>query len=259
MTENELNRPEPTSEAQPLQPSKKPGNGVDGEAVKPRKRSTKRKVVVEKPDVDSQSLERPPLQKGSDNLFESAVADRSQPAPKPPMTHFSLARSSSPPSMAFMTKPRETAAGFSLWMLALPYGTAQQGEQFSYPVAGLETAKSIMRECPKLANIRRSEVRLTCDANGKFCLLEIPADPAPTVAGENKRRSLLGAIAASESRFVVLERTAGLWTATEAVSAFPVEWPDQSLFELCKLVYRDDLISDLDHPILQRFRKKPPL
>jgi hypothetical protein len=131
-------------------------------------------------DSDS-DLETPKIQSaGNFPSIKDAYADMSQPPPAPPVEHLSLDHSSSPPRAAFRVKPRE-GNGFFLWMFNLPFNTAMQGEAFTHPIAA-SLREQLMKECPALVP-KRFEIRLTLDASGKYSLLEVPADPAPTVRG----------------------------------------------------------------------------
>jgi hypothetical protein len=113
-----------------------------------------------------------------------------------------------------------------------------------------------LRECPALVP-KRFEIRLILEANGTHSLLEVPVDPTPIAKREEIRQSLLRLIKRSEGEWTVPEKlVSGKWGATPAAHAFPVPWPEQSLGELSTLTYQDGLIASMDHPILQRYRKK---
>jgi hypothetical protein len=200
-------------------------------------------------------LEGPKIQPaGSFPSIEDAFADMSQPPPAPPVQHLLLEHSSTPPRAAFRTQPR-VRAGIHLWMFALPYGTAMQGEAFVHPIV-VALREPLIRACPALTP-RRFEIRLILEASGKYSLLEVPADPALTTRGEETRQSLLRLIEHTEVEWTVPEKLAGgKWGATTAAYFAPTPWPAQSLHELSTLTYRDALIASMDHPILQRYRKK---
>ena len=55
---------------------------------------------------------------------------------------------------------------------------------------------------------------------------------------------------------IVMKGADGNWGATDAAMAFPVTWLPQSLLELAGTTYDPDMITTMEHPTLQRFRKK---
>ena len=59
-----------------------------------------------------------------------------------------------------------------------------------------------------------------------------------------------------ESISVVAERLAGQWGTTPAAHEYPVVWLDQEIADLANVVYSEDLLTSMDEPYLQRFRKK---
>ena len=199
---------------------------------------------------------KPKIQSGKTPSVEDAFADMSEPPPAPPVVLLVLNRSSSPPKGAFRARPRE-GKGVFLWMFNIPYGEGQEGETFVHPiVASLRT--QILQECPALIPVR-FEIRLIRSAIGKFSLLEIPADPAKTKNGEATRQSLLQVVKRAEKEAIVATKTAGsggTWCPQEGEVAIPDEWPEQSLLTLVGTTYEADLITDMNHPVLERFRLK---
>jgi hypothetical protein len=100
---------------------------------------------------------------------------------------------------------------------------------------------------------------LLFEASGKYSLLEVAADPAPTRRGEATRQSLLAALATIEKKremMLATKGTDGNWGAVDAAIAFHVIWPAQSLFELAGSTYDPDMITSMDHATLERFRKR---
>jgi len=199
-------------------------------------------------------LEAPEIQPaGNFPSVDDAFADMSEPPPAPPTQHFLLAHSSTPPRAAFRVQPR-VGVGTHLWMFNVPYGTTGEGEAFVHPIIAT-LREQLTRECPALIP-QRFEVRLILEANGKYSLLEVPADPGPTKRAEDIRQSLLRMIEHGENEWTVPAKQAGLWGGVLAAYDSPVVWPAQTLRELSRLTYRDALITIMDHPILQRYRKK---
>ena len=207
-------------------------------------------------DDDDTPARGPDIQPpGSFPDISEAFADMSEPPPAPRIRHSKMKRSSVPPQEAFRVQ-RRIGNGVFLHMFPLPYGTALQGEAFDYPfVAPLK--ERLARECPQLVQ-KRYEIRLLRCASGAYSLLEVPADHAPTKRGEDTRKSLLRALEHGEMESVVVQKVAGLWTWQPSTYDIPKDWNDleQSIFELATLTYQADLIGDMDHPVLQRFRKK---
>ena len=99
-------------------------------------------------------------------------------------------------------------------MFALPYGEALQGEAFVHPIVA-SLREPILRECPALVP-KRYEIRLILEASGKYSLLEVPADPAPTKKGEETRQSLLGDRSRGEGSGWSRRSWRGQWGATPA-------------------------------------------
>ena len=192
---------------------------------------------------------------GSFPSVDDAFADMSKPPPAPPIEHLRLDHSSTPPRGAFRVQPRE-GEGFFLWMFAIPYGEALQGEAFVHPIIAT-LRESIMRECPALVP-KRFEIRLIREASGKYSLLEVPADPLQTKRAEDTRQSFLKLIARGERECIVGEKLAGNWVVTPAATELPDEWPEQTLGQLVRLTYLEGLVATMDNPILLRFRKKIP-
>jgi hypothetical protein len=141
-------------------------------------------------------------------------------------------------------------------MFNMPFGTAGRGEAFTYPVAAA-LREQLMKECPQLVP-KRFEIRLCVEAGTdlKYSLLEVSADPAGTVKAENTRLSLLRLIERAEEEWTIGEKFAGIWGGTPSAYVYPVVWLEQSLKLLSDLVYLPPMIRDMNHPILQRFRKK---
>jgi len=199
---------------------------------------------------------KPQIQSGKTPSIEDAFADMSEPPPAPPVVLLVLDRSSSPPKGAFRVQPRQ-GKGVFLWMFAIPYGESQTGEAFVHPIVAT-LRPQILRECPALTPVR-FEIRLIRGATGKFSLLEIPADPAKTKKGEATRQSLLQLIEYGEKGAIVATKdpgAGGTWCPQEAEVVIPNEWPEQSLLKLVGTTYKADLISDMDHAVLERFRLK---
>jgi hypothetical protein len=200
-------------------------------------------------------IEAPKIQPaGNFPSFKDAFADMSKPPPAPPPQLLVLERSSTPPKGAFRVQPRQ-GPGLHLWMFALPYGTAMQGEAFIHPIVAA-LREPLMRECPALVT-KRYEIRLILGANGKYALLEVPADKFSTKKAEDARQSLLKLIGLAEGGCTIGEKVpGGNWGATPALCAFPDTWPAQSLVELAASTYDPDMVTNMNNPILQRFRKQ---
>jgi hypothetical protein len=60
----------------------------------------------------------------------------------------------------------------------------------------------------------------------------------------------------AEAGWMIAEKFAGIWGATPAACEYPLVWLPQSLKTLADLVYGPSMIRSMDHPLLQRFRKK---
>jgi hypothetical protein len=203
------------------------------------------------PETVLKALEIQPV--GDFPGIADALADMSQPAPKPPIEHLLLKHNSVPPKAAFRVQPRQ-GAGLYLWMVSLPFGTAQEGEAFTHPIVG-SLRESLIKECENLIP-KRYEIRLIFDASQKYSLLEVAADPAHTKQGEENRQSLLRLLARAEEQWTLGSRAAGLWTATPSAFDFSIEWPTQTLAELAGRTYSGLLIRDLDNVIIRRYRKR---
>jgi hypothetical protein len=203
------------------------------------------------------TIERPPIQPAASVYsVKDAIANMWEPPLKPPTDPGVMRHSSTLPSVAFRTKPR-VGDGFFLWMVSTPFGEAKQGESFTRPVVG-PLIVDLRKECPTLF-AKRYEIRLVLSAGDnehKYSLLEVPADPLPTRRGEDNRRSMMKAIQHSEAEWVVAERLAGQWGTTPAAHEYPVVWLDQEIADLANVVYSEDLLTSMDEPYLQRFRKK---
>jgi hypothetical protein len=101
------------------------------------------------------------------------------------------------------------------------------------------------------------EIRLILGANGKYALLQVPADKFSTKKAEDARQSLLKLIGLAEGGCTIGEKVpGGNWGATPALCAFPDTWPAQSLVELAASTYDPDMVTNMNNPILQRFRKQ---
>ncbi len=198
---------------------------------------------------------KPEIQPGKTPSIEDAFADMSKPPPAPPAVLLVLDRSSSPPKGAFRVQLRQ-GAGVFLWMFATPYGESQTGEPFVHPIVA-SLRSQILLECPALIPVRY-EIRLVRSAIGKFSLLEIPADPMKTKKAEATRQSLLQVIEYAERRSTLATKepgAGGTWCPQEGVF-IPDEWPEQSLLKLVGTTYKADLVTDMDHSVLERFRLK---
>jgi hypothetical protein len=53
-----------------------------------------------------------------------------------------------------------------------------------------------------------------------------------------------------------VKTSAGLWATTRGAIDFPDVWPEQTIGELVRLSYDGELITTIDHAILQRYRIK---
>jgi hypothetical protein len=214
-------------------------------------------AVVGESAIEPEPLEKPEIQPaGNFPSFQDAIADMSEPPPAPRVQLFVLNRSSAPPKAAFCVQPR-VGKGLHIWMFAIPYGDSVSGEAFANPIIS-SLRESLLRECPALVP-KRFEIRLLFDASGKYSLLEVPTDPFPTRKREATRQSLLAALATIEKKremMLVTKGTDGNWGAVDAVIAFPVICPAQSLFELAGTTYDPDMITSMDHATLERFRKR---
>jgi hypothetical protein len=114
-----------------------------------------------------------------------------------------------------------------------------------------------VKECPTLL-IKRYEIRLTIDAGGKPAFLEVQADPAGNETGENNRQSLLRVLAYAEQHWILAVKTkGGLWGWNDAATDAPLILPTQSFRELADLTYLGSLLVDMNHLVLQRFRRAP--
>jgi hypothetical protein len=115
--------------------------------------------IEQEPDPAPDAPEIQPA--GDFPSIEDAFADISEPPPAPPIQHLRLDHSSTPPRGAFRVQPRD-GEGVFLWMFAIPFGEAMQGEAFVHPIIAA-LRKPILRECPALIP-KRFEVRLIREA-----------------------------------------------------------------------------------------------
>jgi hypothetical protein len=230
-------------------------NGVIRAAAGEEEAEAEEDPLADKPEIQAE---------GDFPTVDDAFADMSEPPPQPPDTLFVLDRSSAPPKATFRVQKRVqvldasgkfVGKGTYLWMFRIPFGEALQGEAFVHPIVASLRAQ-LVRECPALIPVR-FEIRLLFDASGKYSLLEVPADPAPTRKGEETRQSLLGVIAqAEEACTLAVKQVGGKWGARPGAIYFPEKWPKQTLEELVRSTYKEDLIARMDNAILQRFRMK---
>jgi hypothetical protein len=239
----------PFNGADPVAAARKAARAAS--AAKAREAKARKKAEGAAADVKAPEIQPA----GNFPGIDDALADMSQPPPKPPAEHLLLKHSSTPPRAAFRARPRE-GAGIFLWMVSLPYGTAQEGESFVHPIAA-SLRNPLAEECPALVP-KRYEIRLIFDASRKYSLLEVAADPAHSERGEDNRQSLLRLLVLAEKQWILGERMSGLWVATPSAYEFSIEWPAQPLPELVARTYSDSIIRGMDCPILQRFRKRKP-
>ena len=230
-------------------------NGAIGAASGESEAEAEEDPLADKPEIQAE---------GDFPTVDDAFADMSEPPPQQPVTHFVLDHSSAPPKASFRAQPRVRVLdasgkfvekGTYLWMFRIPFGEALQGEAFVHPIVASLRAQ-LVQECPALIPAR-FEIRLLFDASGKHSLLEVPADPAPTRKGEETRQSLLGVIGQAEKACTVaVKQVGGKWGAVPGAIYFAEKWPAQTLEELVRTTYKDDLITRMDNAILQRFRMK---
>jgi hypothetical protein len=238
------------------------GNGADPKPppISESKRGGKTKLEIVSPAASEAAsppadLQPPPIQP-ADKPFtiDDCFADMSQPPPVPPQKYSVLRHSGSLPKAAFRVLPRE-GDGVFLTMISLPFGEAEPGQSFNYPIVNL-LRESVERECPTLI-VKRFEIRVAIDAAGKPSLIEVPADPLKNAVGESNRRSLLFTIELAESRSIIANKiTGGSWSWIEAGEAFEPTGLVQTQRELTKSTYAPDFITDMDQMVLRRFRGK---
>jgi hypothetical protein len=246
---------EPELEAPPIAVNDAdPAPLSDAEKVKV-KGARARKAKAE-PKPEPASPDAPSIQpKGDFPNLEDAFADMSKPASTPPILHGIIGHSPIPPRSAFRVVPRD-GSGLFLWMCSLPYGEALKGESFGYPVHGSLRDK-LAEECPNLI-LKRFEIRLVIDAGSKPSFLEVPADPAGNTQGEDNRQSLLRMLAYAETNWTIAVRAyGGKWTWSDAATKLPLILPAQSFRELADLTYTGAMLVNMNHFVLQRFRRAP--
>jgi hypothetical protein len=243
MNPAENKQPETKPESEPPAIADDPLNGVIGAAVG---------EPADEPELPPDP--KPEIQSGKTPSIEDAFADMSEPPPAPPLQYLRLTHSSTLPKASFRVQPR-VGEGVHLWMFDLPWGTALQGEAFVHPIVA-SLRKQLMRECPVLTP-KRYEIRLILDATGKYSLLEVPADKLPTKRGEDTRQSFLALLGLAEKEVMFpVKPPGGLWATTRGAIDFPDVWPEQSIGELVSLSYDGELITAMNHAILQRYRIK---
>jgi hypothetical protein len=229
----------------------------DAEKVKVKKvRARKAKAEKEgRPPLPDEMEPAPSIQpEGSFPSIEEAFADMSEPEPTPPIQYGLLRHSPMPPASAFRAIPRE-GSGFFLWMVTLPFGEAEKGEAFNHPIKAT-LLKQLHEECPTLA-AKRFEIRLLIDVAGKPQLLEVPADRAGNARGEDNRQSLLKMLAYAETHWILGHRLqGGMWGWTDAATESSPQIPTQSQRTLISATYAGGMFVDMNHVILQRFRRK---
>jgi hypothetical protein len=184
---------------------------------------------------------------------EAAYADMSEPMPEAPVEFMALSHGTQVPQDAFRAIPQ--GLHISLFMFNLPYGTAQKGEAFTQAV-DKKILDQIRKECPQLV-LKRFEIRLLQRADGSYYLLEVPADPAKTVAGEHARSSLLRVLDVAATKWVITLKIGGVWTVDDASFCTTVHTkPHQSYKELVDRTYGETIHKDMSRPVLQRYRRK---
>jgi hypothetical protein len=208
---------------------------------------------------------KPEIQaEGDFPTVDDAFADMSEPPPEPPVTLYVLKHSTTPPKASFRVQPRARVLDASgklvekkvcLWMVRTPYDESLTGEAFVHPIVAT-LREQLERECPALTPVR-FEIRLILQASGKYLLLEVPADHAGTRQAEENRQAFLTVIEKAEKESIVAVKKRGEnWGSQPGAIYLPEKWPVQTLEELVRTTYKEDLIVSMDNEFVQRFRMK---
>jgi hypothetical protein len=202
-----------------------------------------------------QNLQPPPLQQPAKKFtIKDCYADESEPPPTPPQKYNVLRHSGGLPKSAFSILPRENGKKIILNMVGVPFGEAEQGQPFAFPVPQ-ELIKPIADECPTLT-VKRYEIRVAGDAANRPSLVEVPFDRLMNKIGEHNRQSLLNTIEIAESKAIIAQKMpGGGWTYVDAPNFEPASFA-QTQEELVDLTYGPEFITSMDSMALRKFRRK---
>jgi hypothetical protein len=211
-------------------------------------------AISKEDEAPESTSEAPDIQdEGDFPTAEDAYADMSKPPPEAPLEFSELKHSSQVPQQAFRSIPQDKY--ISLFMFNLPFGTAEEGEEFTHAVAA-NLLNQLAKECPHLAP-RRYEIRLLLLANGSYRFLEVPADPLKTKAAETARRTLLDVLKVAERKWVLAVKKDGIWSPGDAgYCETPFKEPHQSYKKLVDLTYGRKIHRNLNAAVFRRYRRK---